>query len=206
MAGARVPTQNRGRMRVEALLDAAESVIAERGYDAATMTEIAERAGASIGSLYQYFPTKAAIADMLRSRLWDALYAELAGLSEAASGATAASFAARLIATLSDFYRHRPALQNIAEARLLPSSATADVRQRLRREVAAAISVFAPRITRDAAEAAAVVVYEFMKGARAIDAEPRLRHRAAAATEMQAALEGYLASIARKAPDVEPKA
>jgi AcrR family transcriptional regulator len=206
MVEARIPTQERGKMRVEALIEAAESVIAARGYDAATMTEIAERAGASIGSLYQYFPTKAAIADMLRSRLWDALYAELAGLSDAAKGATPAAFATRLIAMLSDFYRRRPALQNIAEARLLPSAATADVRQRLRREVAAAISVFAPRVTKDGAEAAAVVVYEFMKGARAIDVEPRLRHRAAAAAELQAALEGYLATLARKVPGADPKA
>lgn len=198
MAGVRIPTQDRGKMRVEALLNAAEGVIAERGYDAATMTEIAERAGASIGSLYQYFPTKSAITDMLRSRLWDALYAELTDLSDAAKGATASSFAARLIATLSDFYRRRPALQNIAEARLLPSSATANVRQRLRREVAAAISVFAPDIEKEAAEAAAVVVYEFMKGARAIDAEPRLHHRAAAAAELRAALEGYLAGLVGK--------
>lgn len=205
MAEARIPRQDRGKLRVEVLLDAAEVVIAEKGYDAATMTEIAERAGASIGSLYQYFPTKTAIADILRSRLWDALYAELTGLSAAAKGATAASFAARLIATLSDFYRRRPALQNIAEARQLPASATADVRQRLRREVAAAISLFAAGVTKEEAEAAAVVVYEFMKGARAIDAEPRLRHRAAAAIELQGALEGYLDTLARKGSGAAPK-
>jgi AcrR family transcriptional regulator len=199
MGEARVPTQDRGKLRVEALLDAAENVIAERGYDAATMTEIAERAGASIGSLYQYFPTKAAVADMLRSRLWDALYADLTHLSESAKGATAAAFAGKLIVTLSDFYRRRPALQAIAEARLLPASTTADVRQRLRREVAAAISVFAPGIAKDAVEAAAVVVYEFMKGARAIDAEPRLRQRAAAAAELQLALQGYLTTLVQKA-------
>jgi AcrR family transcriptional regulator len=195
MAEARIPTQDRGKLRVEALLDAAEAVLAEKGYDAATMTEIAERAGASIGSLYQYFPTKAAIADMLRSRLWDALSAELALLPAAAEGATAAAFAERLISTLGNFYRRRPALQSIANARLLPASVTADVRQRLRREVAAAIAVFARGITREQAEVASIVAYELMRGARAIDAEPRLRHRAAASAEVHRALESYLSSL-----------
>jgi AcrR family transcriptional regulator len=199
MAEARIPTQNRGKMRVEALLDAAEAVIADRGYDAATMTEIAERAGASIGSLYQYFPTKAAVADMLRSRLWDALHEDLTALSAAAGGATPEALAARFIATFRDFYRRRPALPNLAEARLLPATAMADVRQRLRREVAAALLAFAPGVARERAEVAAILVYELMKGARAVDAEPRLRHRAAAVAEIARTLQRYLADLASEA-------
>ncbi len=64
----RIPRQERGQRRVCSLLDAAESVIAEHGYEAATMTEIAGRAGASIGSLYQFFPSKQAIVQALRAR------------------------------------------------------------------------------------------------------------------------------------------
>ena len=49
------------------LLEAAEAVIAEIGYEAATMSAIAERAGAAIGSLYQFFPSKACITQALRT-------------------------------------------------------------------------------------------------------------------------------------------
>ena len=63
----RVPCQQRGERRVAELVEAAESVIAENGYEAATMSAIAERAGASIGSLYQFFPNKAAITQALRT-------------------------------------------------------------------------------------------------------------------------------------------
>jgi AcrR family transcriptional regulator len=66
----RVPQQDRGERRVAEVLEAAARVIGERGYDAATMTEIAERAGASIGALYQYFPNKEAIARALRRSKW----------------------------------------------------------------------------------------------------------------------------------------
>ena len=64
----RAPQQERGERRVAQLLDAAASLLAEVGYDAATMTEIADRAKASIGTVYQYFPNKPAIVLALRSQ------------------------------------------------------------------------------------------------------------------------------------------
>lgn len=64
----RVPMQDRGKARVEAILDAAELAFAEAGYDGATTEDIAARAGASIGSLYQFFPNKRALFDALSAR------------------------------------------------------------------------------------------------------------------------------------------
>src|ERR1700748_4004585 len=65
ISGARVPKRARGKQRVAELMQAAADVFAEKGYEAATMTEIAARAGAPIGSLYQFFPSKEALADIL---------------------------------------------------------------------------------------------------------------------------------------------
>src|SRR5260370_41412174 len=62
---ARAPKRARGKQRVAELLQAAAEVFAEKGYEAATMTEIAARARAPIGSLYQFFPVKDALADWL---------------------------------------------------------------------------------------------------------------------------------------------
>jgi AcrR family transcriptional regulator len=64
----REPRQERSRRQVNALLDAAAHVFAEVGYDTATTNAIAQRAGASIGSLYQFFPNKAAIFHALTLR------------------------------------------------------------------------------------------------------------------------------------------
>lgn len=64
----RVPTQDRGRARVEAILDAAEIEFADAGYDSATTEAIAARAGASIGSLYQFFPNKRALFEAVSTR------------------------------------------------------------------------------------------------------------------------------------------
>lgn len=64
----RVPTQERSKARLVRILDAADAVFAEVGYERATTEEIAERAGTSIGSLYTFFPNKGALFAALRAR------------------------------------------------------------------------------------------------------------------------------------------
>src|SRR5262249_13428835 len=64
----RVPAQARSRERLERILDAAEAEVGEVGYDAATMQSIAERAGTSIGSVYQFFPNKPALIGAITER------------------------------------------------------------------------------------------------------------------------------------------
>jgi AcrR family transcriptional regulator len=55
------PRQARARATLDAILTAAAQVLEEVGYERANVNRIAERAGVSIGSLYQYFPTKEAL-------------------------------------------------------------------------------------------------------------------------------------------------
>jgi len=62
------PAQERSRFTVEQIVEAAAQVFSERGYAGATTNHIAERAGVSIGSLYQYFPNKEAILVTLAKR------------------------------------------------------------------------------------------------------------------------------------------
>jgi AcrR family transcriptional regulator len=58
----RRPRQARSRALVDAILIATESVLEDRGIDRMTTARVAEVAGVSIGSLYQYFPNKEALA------------------------------------------------------------------------------------------------------------------------------------------------
>src|SRR5260370_35552232 len=64
-AAAVLPKRQRGKQRVAELLAAGAAVFAEKGYAAATMTEIAARAEAPIGSLYQFFPSQEALPHTL---------------------------------------------------------------------------------------------------------------------------------------------
>ncbi len=67
-AARRTPRQRRGEQRVEEILDAAALVFGEVGYEAATTNAIAARAGASIGSLYQFFRNKDEVMRALAGR------------------------------------------------------------------------------------------------------------------------------------------
>jgi len=92
------PTRARGRARVEALLDAASAVFGERGYDHATMTEIAVRASTAIGSLYRFFPTKEALGETLLRHFAERSAAEFDALAGRAEALDAAMLAEALFA------------------------------------------------------------------------------------------------------------
>jgi AcrR family transcriptional regulator len=64
----REPQQRRSRQTVEAVLEAVQRVLKRHGAEAVTTNRIAEAAGVSIGSLYQYFPDKQAIFTALHDR------------------------------------------------------------------------------------------------------------------------------------------
>jgi AcrR family transcriptional regulator len=71
----RSPQRARGVRRVAAILDSAEHVFAEVGYDAATVTAIASHAGIPIGSVYQFYPNKEALLFAVTARYRDELTA-----------------------------------------------------------------------------------------------------------------------------------
>ncbi|MGA7869788.1 MAG: TetR/AcrR family transcriptional regulator [Candidatus Binatus sp.] len=64
----RQPQQRRARQTVDAVLDAVVRVLKREGFDAITTNRVAEVAGVSIGSVYQYFPDKRAIFEALHQR------------------------------------------------------------------------------------------------------------------------------------------
>ena len=91
------PQRNVGRQRVAQLLQAAADVFKERGFEAATMAEIAERADAKIGSLYRFFPNKDAVADALMRQYTEALQTEYDAIHAHAAEATPEQLADILI-------------------------------------------------------------------------------------------------------------
>jgi AcrR family transcriptional regulator len=74
----KLPQQDRSRVTVEAILQATAHILTEEGYHNANTNRIAERAGISIGSLYQYFPNK----ESLMSALMEQHSNEIAALVE----------------------------------------------------------------------------------------------------------------------------
>ncbi|WP_310796099.1 TetR/AcrR family transcriptional regulator [Paraburkholderia fungorum] len=81
-AARRAPRQQRSRATVDALVQAGAHVLAARGWTKFTTNEVARVAGASIGSLYQYFPDKLALAEAIRTRHLDEVLAVLPNPAE----------------------------------------------------------------------------------------------------------------------------
>ena len=71
------PRQARARATIDAILDAAAHILGQRGWIGLTTNAVAEVAGVSIGSLYQYFPNKLALIEAVRRRHFDEVLAVL---------------------------------------------------------------------------------------------------------------------------------
>jgi AcrR family transcriptional regulator len=76
------PQQARSSELVAAILEAAVQVLAKQGAQRFTTARVAEKAGVSVGSLYQYFPNKAAILFRLQSDEWRQTSELLRGILE----------------------------------------------------------------------------------------------------------------------------
>ena len=84
----RAPSQARSQHTLEVIFEATRRVAAEQGVEHLTTNRIAERAGVSIGTLYQYFPTREAIVDAIVQRERARLMRELEALLSTAQDAT----------------------------------------------------------------------------------------------------------------------
>lgn len=78
------PQQERSTRLVQDVLEAAIQVLASEGAPRFTMARVAEKAGVSVGSLYQYFPNKAAILFRLQCDEWRQTTEMLCGILEEA--------------------------------------------------------------------------------------------------------------------------
>jgi AcrR family transcriptional regulator len=104
----RVPRQARSRERLQRVLDAADELLAREGAEALTTTRVAEAAGVSVGSLYQYLPDKGAIVEALANRYLAEFEAVMDEVVERASTESWEDPVGELIDTFADHYRERP--------------------------------------------------------------------------------------------------
>jgi AcrR family transcriptional regulator len=171
-----VPQQTRGRRRVDALLTAAAVEIAKVGYDAATMSSIAARAGASIGSLYQFFPHKEAIVVALRGRYCDEFELRWAPLVHEAKAVTLKELVDRLVDSMVVFAEKHPAFLALLDApastRLAPQA-----QKRFERLLAKMLVARTPRISVAKAQRRAKMVLQMIKTMNFLyrDLKPRAR-------------------------------
>jgi AcrR family transcriptional regulator len=110
------PRQARSRRTVDALLDAAESVLRTHGYALASTNRIARAAGLSVGSLYQYFGHKDGLIGAAIERMLAREAEDLVGIAEGARALPLGEGVARLVdAALQGRLRRRHLLAVLSE-------------------------------------------------------------------------------------------
>lgn len=195
-AAARIPQRERGKLRVASLLEAAASVFAEKGYAATTMTEIAARADAPIGSLYQFFPNKEALADALLMRYAEQVKAALDAIEARAATLASATLADALLGVLIDLRSEREAALALIDVRRDAAEGPATtMRGEMRRSLIRIVRAHLPALTAAAHERIATLLQYLMKTTVSIYVAEG-GARSAALGEMRALARDYLTSRA----------
>lgn len=107
------PVQARSTARVNALLDAASDTIHDVGYELLTTAMVAERAGASIGTVYRYFPDRVAVLQALAARNRDRVIHAITTRLDQDKPATILAQIDTVVDTLVDVFRSEKSFRSL---------------------------------------------------------------------------------------------
>ncbi len=109
----RMPKQSRSRALVDEIFHAAAQVLIEEGYDRTTTNKIADRAGVSIGSLYQYFPNKESLVSELNLRLGTREFDIIQSKFDLIKNAPLKTAVAEIVKAMVDLHAYEPSLHKV---------------------------------------------------------------------------------------------
>jgi len=159
-------------VRVAAILEAAAVVIAEKGYEAATMAEIAARSGAKIGSLYRFFPNKESLADTIVVSARENLDTVFDKFDAGVHALSIRALADNLVAGLVEQVFAKPALMKLMDASVDWSVKREEFKSAALRRIARTLVIHSPNLPQKSAEDIALVI---LLNAKAMATHPDLR-------------------------------
>ncbi|WP_321847081.1 TetR/AcrR family transcriptional regulator [Paraburkholderia bannensis] len=194
-AGRRVPRQERAARTVEALLEAAAQDFAERGFEGATMTQIAQQAGVSIGAAYQYFRNKDELALALRQQYGNDMDARWSTFIEAQADEPAippAQLAGRLFDLMVDLMDTYPAYLPLLSASL-DFRRDAAARNKLRQRFSTLFRRYNEALSAEEAYRIAEVMLQVVKSLNPLYAAAKPKERKLLVAEYKGVLAAWLA-------------
>jgi AcrR family transcriptional regulator len=160
------PRQLRSRATVSVILDAAIRVLDREGLEALTTSRVAEVAGVSVGTLYQYFAHREAIVEALQERELARAGAMLERLLQDGAPLTDHELSRAIVEELLRLYRAAPALHRVLAVeglRFAPPERVLAFDARSVALVKAFLALAGPRIRATNLEAAAFVIYQSVR-------------------------------------------
>jgi AcrR family transcriptional regulator len=191
LAPRRIPMQERGEKRVAGLLQAAAAIFAEVGFEAATMRDIAERAGGSIGSLYQFFPSKDVVARALKTQYCQELKELWAGLVAVSAKTTTSRLVDQFLNVTIRAIEEHPAIIRLMDAPRSTNPAS-DIKESLRQQLVELFLARKPRMSPIKAHRYAEITVQMVRALLWLYVETEPPEREALVAEMKSALVNYL--------------
>lgn len=194
-----VPKYAPGIARVEAILEAAAEVFSERGFEAATMTEIAARSGTAVGSMYRFFPTREALGARLLERYQAQLGVWASAVADQASQLSVEVLTDMLFDALAGGDAMRSGARAVLEAHGDGAELRMEYRTALRKDLERVLKAANVKLTAaQARERAAMLVYIFKGISRMSRDEPAMWKSSKAEQRRMVAL--YLSDVVRPSP------
>jgi AcrR family transcriptional regulator len=154
---AQAPQRANGKLRVAAILEAAAAVIGEKGYEGATMAEIAARSGTKIGSLYRFFPNKESVADTILVSARENIEDVFDKFDARVNALSIRALADELMALVFELFT-RPAFMKLLDAGQDWSVKREEFRAALQQRVTKTLTIHTPKLSKKSAADIALVV------------------------------------------------
>jgi AcrR family transcriptional regulator len=167
-AARKPPQQSRSRATVTAILDAMTRILDREGTEAATTTRIAQVAGISIGTLYQYFSHRDAILDALQDREFERATEFMQGVLALGAPRTPREIARAVIEGLLGLYSSAPGLHRVLVVeglRVTPTDRVQAFDMRVIGVIRGFLAVAGLPVRRSNLDAAAFVIYHAVRAA-----------------------------------------
>ncbi|MBS1064032.1 TetR/AcrR family transcriptional regulator [Gluconobacter wancherniae] len=141
---ARIPIRRHGVARVEAILEAATKLFAERGLQGTTMSAVAEESGTAPGSLYRFFRNRDEVWDALLDRYVALRYDQLSELRACAPLMTTQELARHMVQDMQNRFQLRKLAMSFLEIREDLAPRRRELRLEILRRTADVLQAHAP--------------------------------------------------------------
>ena len=159
--------QARGQRRIDQLLDAADTVFAQVGYERATTNAVCKQAGVSPGTLYQFFPHKHAMAEALAARYLERLpHTHQAAFDLASTNGPLADIIAHVVDPFISLHRQMPGLEALLTGSVISEELTATIdglKQHVEKSLVALFLARCPKANRAEINRAAATSVQLVK-------------------------------------------
>jgi AcrR family transcriptional regulator len=173
-------------------MSAKAAVIAEKGYEAATMAEIAARSDTKIGSLYRFFPNKESLANAMTVRYRENIDIAFDKIDETITSLSIPALADALLAIMPELHKDGEAIIRLMDANKGWPVKREEFRGAALKRITKTLMLYRPGLTANPARDMAFIVFHNMKAMKTLSNMADKKARSGAIKELRGITQLYL--------------